>query len=364
MITKLQITNYKCWVNEEMNLSPLTILAGGNAVGKSSIIQSLLLTKKVYENLRIGEIVLDDINGINLGLSKHVISKKNISEKIILKSTMDNDDVIEVNLVVGDEITQPYSLIIDNKDDLINEDNFFTKNFQYLNAERVGPRVSSDISTSSELSVGNRGENTIHTIHKADLLKKKVHENMHLSKLKRFSANCEEWLKKVIPGTQLDISYYEEVNRSSVKYKNELTQSDGYIPTATGFGITYVLPIIVSGLILSSNENGLLIIENPEAHLHPFGQSKIGSFLARLSSCGVQVIVETHSEHVINGARLELAKINETEKMQINFFQIKENSIKNEEISLTKNAELLEWPSGFFDQNKMDLRELLKLRSR
>jgi predicted ATPase len=44
-------------------------------------------------------------------------------------------------------------------------------------------------------------------------------------------------------------------------------------------------------------------VENPEAHLHPAGQSRIGTFLAWLAGRGVQTIVETHSDHVLNGVR-------------------------------------------------------------
>ena len=73
-----------------------------------------------------------------------------------------------------------------------------------------------------------------------------------------------------------------------------------------GFGVTYSLPIILSGLI--AKEKGLLIVENPEAHLHPAGQSRMGVFLAWLAGKGVQVLVETHSDHIINGIRRAIAE--------------------------------------------------------
>lgn len=59
-----------------------------------------------------------------------------------------------------------------------------------------------------------------------------------------------------------------------------------------GFGLSYALPIVVGGLVAA--KDGLLIVENPEAHLHPQGQSNMGQFLAWLAGKGVQVIVETH----------------------------------------------------------------------
>ncbi|HDR4513821.1 DUF3696 domain-containing protein [Bacillus cereus group sp. TH150LC] len=362
MISKLNIQNYKCWVDQEVHFSPLTILAGGNAVGKSSIVQSLLLMKKAYENVYNGEILSSDVNGINLGLPKDIISKEKTSEQIILKNTLDNGNSNEVRLTIGDEIINPLSFLIENKEDLLEKKYDPFNNFQYLNAERIGPRITSDISSNSILDVGNKGEYTNHIINKADLLKHEIHESMRSSRLARFSANCESWLDIIIPGTQLNVSLHEEVNKVTIKFKNTKTSSDAYVPTATGFGLTYVLPIIVSGLLFSTYKDSLLIIENPEAHLHPYGQSKIGQFLAMLASCGVQVIVETHSEHVINGARLQLAKMKQTDKMIVNFFNIVDDRINIEKIEVNTYGELEKWPKGFFDQNKADLRELLRLR--
>lgn len=361
MISKINIQNYKCWVSKEVNFRPLTLLAGGNAVGKSSVIQSLLLSKKAYSNRLDGEILTSDINGMNLGIPKNIISKDRTSEEITLNSFFEDGTNSKVKLSIGDEITNPLSLIIQNKDELLENIEPYS-NFQYLNAERIGPRIASDISSNSILNVGNKGEFTNHIINKADLLKYPIHSSMRASKIARFSANCESWLDIIIPGTELSVSFYEEVNKVTIKYKNSITSSDSYVPTATGFGLTYVLPIIVSGLLLSSHSNSLLIIENPEAHLHPYGQSKVGQFLAMLSTCGVQVVVETHSEHVINGARLQLAKMQQTDKMIVNFFNIVATNIDIDQIEVNSFGELDKWPKGFFDQSKTDLRELLGLR--
>lgn len=362
MISKVNIENYKCLVKKEVNFSPLTILAGGNAVGKSSVLQSLLLTKYAFDNRYDGEILTNDINSINLGLPRDLISKDRTSDEIILGNTFDSGESNEIRLSIGDEITHPLSLIINNNKESSKLKCEPFNNFQYLNAERVGPRITSDISSSSFLNVGNKGEYTNHIIHKADLLRSEVIGSMKASKISRFSAHCEGWLNIIIPGTELEVSVHEELNKATIKYKNASLQSDSYVPTATGFGITYVLPIIVSGLLLSLEKGGLLIVENPEAHLHPSGQSRIGKFLALLSSCGVQVIVETHSEHIINGARLQLAESNKTENMLVNFFYTETDTVGIEEVKINNYGELEKWPIGFFDQEKNDLRELLKLR--
>ena len=61
------------------------------------------------------------------------------------------------------------------------------------------------------------------------------------------------------------------------------------------------MPILVNGLV--AQKGSIFIVENPEAHLHPKAQSNIGLFLGYLAMQGLNVVIETHSEHVINGIR-------------------------------------------------------------
>ncbi|WP_180834594.1 AAA family ATPase, partial [Vibrio parahaemolyticus] len=63
-----------------------------------------------------------------------------------------------------------------------------------------------------------------------------------------------------------------------------------------------VLPIVLA--LLVTKPGGLVIIENPEAHLHPKGQSYLGRLIQRTAEAGVQVIIETHSDHLLNGIRV------------------------------------------------------------
>lgn len=365
MIDKLFVRNFKCLVEQEINLNYLTILAGANAVGKSSVVQSILLLKKSFENIERKEVLISDVFNINLGLPRDIISKDRSSEEIYIRA--ENKKFLnEVTFDIHDEITNPLSLKIVNDEnilvDTVNKSHVFSNGFTYLNAERIGPRITSDMSSDAVLNVGSQGEYTNHVIRKADLLKKEVNEKLKASNIAKFSAQCEGWLNIIIPGTELDIDVYDLVNKATIRYKNLNTSSDFYVPTATGFGITYVLPIVVAGLLSSSSPNSIIVVENPEAHLHPYGQSLIGRFLARVATCGVQVIVETHSEHVITGARLELARENETEKMTVNFFSNEDKKINVDEIGISEFGELYKWPKGFFDQNKIDLKALLELR--
>ncbi len=115
--------------------------------------------------------------------------------------------------------------------------------------------------------------------------------------------------------------------------------SNQYRATNVGFGITYVLPILVA--ILSSRAGALLLIENPEAHLHPKGQAEMGALLARAASCGIQVLIETHSDHVLNGIRVATHDgIIEPQDIQLHYFQWKEREglPYNEVTSMTSRS--------------------------
>lgn len=104
----------------------------------------------------------------------------------------------------------------------------------------------------------------------------------------------------------------------------------------------------------------MLLVENPEAHLHPAGQSKLGRFLARVAGSGVQVVLETHSDHVLNGARLAVAQDRSiaASDMVVHYFD-HDQALP---IQINDRGELSHWPTGFFDQIESDLGRLARAR--
>ncbi|WP_338044553.1 AAA family ATPase [Nostoc edaphicum] len=120
-------------------------------------------------------------------------------------------------------------------------------------------------------------------------------------------------------------------------------------------------------MVLASEPDTLILVENPEAHLHPRGQTKMGELLALAASCGVQVVIETHSDHVLNGIRLAVhsGKL-EPEDVQLHYFQRqeKQGQIFTEVVSprIDRNGRIDRWPDGFFDEWEKNLITLLKPR--
>ncbi len=131
--------------------------------------------------------------------------------------------------------------------------------------------------------------------------------------------------------------------------------TDFHRPVNVGFGLTQVLPIVVAAL--SANRHDILLIENPEVHLHPAGQTLMGQFLAEVASAGVQVIIETHSDHILNGIRRAVrSKSLKSEQAILHFFRPR-NEVQAQVITpqLDETGNIDIWPEGFFDQFDKDM---------
>lgn len=368
MLSKLLIKNFKCFSNHEIAFKSLTILVGGNGVGKSSVIQSLLLSKQSLQKNKNSDNMLGtnfeiELKGpylLNLGFPKNIISSNADSKQIsfTLINELDEQTQFDFNFQedYGEHLLQGHVSKVDNYLRIPLQE------FSYLNAERLGPRLGLPLGTNSEWNIGYKGEYSSHILFRADKSKRRVHQDLKILDSNRFSRQAEAWLQEIVPDLQLDYKIIEEASLASFSFKSNSLDTDFFPAPNTGFGISYTLPIIITGLIQSIEENGTLIVENPEAHLHPYGQSKIGRFLARVSMAGVQVILETHSEHVINGARIEMAKFGKYENMKVNFFSAKDGGINIQELYINENGELSDWPNGFFDQEQSDLKELFQMK--
>lgn len=365
-IEKILLKNFKCHKNFETDLKKLNILTGSNAAGKSSLIQALLLAYKSWEECEKKRIHTNKICDMNLGIPMNIVSEdleerkidielfpNGIKNRVVLGLPDDNDEICF-------DICN-YEEIMEAKE---HGYNLSEMSLFFLGAERKGPRIVSFINDIIPYSVGNMGENTGYVLSEMDKLQKisrgfRLPKDLRISEIDRFSANCEEWLNVVVPGTKIQYSVDVEKNITTVMLQN---QGEFHLPIATGFGITYVLPIIVQALVASMVKNSVLIVENPEAHLHPLSQSRLGKFLALVAVNGVQVILETHSEHIVDGCRIQIAKEKQCENMKILFFEKRDNNSICKNINLQDDGELEEWPKGFFDQKRVDLRELLEIR--
>lgn len=383
MLKRLTIENFKCFTKESISFAPLTVLVGGNGAGKSTIIQSLLLLKyssdyvvnykaskgiSVFQCEELDNLIFDvPLNGhylLQLGRFKEAYTS-NPTESEYISFVAEEEKGRTSNLSFREHTKYVEHLFQGEFFGTHGIPYFpFEGDFHYLNAERLGPRKSLEMSPESNISTGHRGEYTSYLIYQADMESVHIADSLRLDDTSiRFTRQLEAWLSTIIPNLQLDYQSIAELGMISLKYRNKILDTAQISAPNTGFGISYLLPIIASGLYLSSKEDATLIVENPEAHLHPYSQSRLGKFLAYLSIAGIQVIVETHSEHIVNGMRIQMAHLKKSSEFIINYFS-QENGVTVEQITSNEVGELSSWPKGFFDQEQADLKELFMLKKK
>jgi len=371
MFKLLRIENFKCFSGKtSIPLSKLTVCTGMNSVGKSTLIQALLLLKQSHESL--GKFkdsnVLLNTDALKLGSTNQIM----LTDKMFL--SLDED---WIEYTAGDDklsliINKISSLgtLIDMSDDVLNMDDVgldpIDKNeFYYLNAERLGPRNYQKMKSHDILHCGYHGEYTFDVIEKNPFFV--VSENRKYNgdsekKISDLNKQIDYWMSYIVNGVEVNFSSDISTQLSQMKVRQAALDTPFNSPYNFGFGISYVLPIIVTGLIAKTNS--IIIVENPEAHLHPAGQSRIGEFLAQMAANNLQIVIETHSEHVINGIRkFALKNKMSAEDICINYFNIELGKHTVSRLPLNERMDILKWPEGFFDQESIDLRELRELRS-
>lgn len=354
MIKQIEIENFKCFsARTKIPLSNITICAGMNSVGKSTLIQALLLMWQSSENLEKKKVYLNTA-ALNLGNTNQITSG-------YMMLSADGEcfqyGIAEDKLSLEFKLHPPYTK--------------FQRPLCYLNAERLGPRLYQEMVSHDFLHCGHNGEYTFDVIQKhrhTEVSEDRCFIGAPRKSIRNLENQVEYWMSYIVNDVRVRFGDNISTQLTSMEVSQTALGAHFGSPYNFGFGISYVLPIITTGLI--AQEGSMFIVENPEAHLHPAGQSRIGEFLAQISMTDVQVIVETHSEHVLNGIRKYALKNGVSpDNVCINYFSIESDGGKIpkythevKRLLLNTRMDIMSWPEGFFDQESKDLEELRKLR--
>jgi len=374
MLEFAKIKRFKTFMETDFPLSNLNVFSGLNGMGKSSLIQTLLLLRQSYEgntlfnqNNAKNQGLLLQGDYVSLGVGSDVLSMQAEIPNIEFLFKWENIDAFDFQF----EFKQDSNLLPISKNYVsigIENISLFNKNFQYLAAERIAPQNSYAMSAyhiNDLNTIGIHGEYTIHFIVENGLKNIPISELVHIkAKAKTFIANINAWMGEISPGVRINADAIPQSNIATLRYSfvqgNDTTSE--FKPQNVGFGLTYSLPVIVS--LLRAKPGDLLIIENPESHLHPAGQSALGNLCALAANNGVQLLIETHSDHFLNGIRVAVKKsIIPPEKVKIFFLHRQEfssehsSSVLNPKLDI--NGNLDQWPTGFFDEWEKNLEQLL-----
>jgi predicted ATPase len=396
MITKLQLRNYKTHQDTTLNLANLTILTGLNGMGKSSIIQSLLLLRQSFfqnKEFKEGLILNGDLVEIGtgqdavcstaendeFGFSCHFLETEEVKFRFIAKAAQSSDDVLALD--------ESQSLIPTN----LTQQALFNKHFQYISAEHIEPRENHPRSTRIvergwQIShKKGRGEYAVHFLSHFNNSSSTIHQDIikvppgmrHPSQdSDSLSVQVNAWLSEVSPGVSVEVA--EDVNSNNFalrfKFERKTDYTKAYKPQNVGFGISYALPVVLALIATPSLGGGLVLLENPEAHIHPQGQAKLVELMTRATQYNTQIIAETHSDHIINGTLVAIKKYLQNKQnpdaihrdnVAIYFLH---RSLEDDKhcalatrIEINDQARTRKTPAGFFDQANKDLSFLLGL---
>ena len=369
MLEFIRIQRFKTLLDASFPLSRLNLFSGLNGMGKSSLIQALLLLRQSYERgilFQRGLLLKGDY--ISLGTGQDVLSEEAevFSLDFLFKWEGSPPVQFQFDYAPSSDLqpnARPAELTEGNTLSL------FNSHFQYLSADRITARSyyeTSDFHIKELNSLGNHGEYTVHYI--AEFFQKRLaipglrHDHATSDTLLE---NINTWMSEISPGIQIHASIQPQLSSASLNYAfvqgKEVTAD--YKPQNVGFGLTFVLPVVTS--LLRSEPGDLLVIENPEAHLHPAGQAVIGKLCALAAAHGVQLFVESHSDHFLNGIRVAVKQnpLITPDLMRLFFLErdctgrTHATTVRNP--SIDDNGRVDFWPDGFFDEWDRQLEKLL-----
>lgn len=371
MLTRLDLQLFKCFELLRLPLAPLTLLSGANASGKSSALQALVLLHQTMREhewstrlmlngaaIRLGTVadVVDKVHGrhafevgvvdgeqtYNWTFTGERSEMSMAVERVVVGGAMDKKPDVLRYLVPPEMDGSVISLA--NR----------LRSLTYITAERVGPREVYSLEDRQVAPVvGPMGEHSVSMLHwgrDEHVLDELALPDVAPTRLRQVEAR----MRTLFPGCGLIVQQVPQANAVTLGLRNS-DDTDFHRPIHAGFGLTQILPIVVAAL--SAAKGDILLIENPEVHLHPAGQALMGQFLADVARAGVQIIVETHSDHVLNGIRRSVkAEQLPAEDVAIHFFRPRSaDAAQVLSPQLDRSGNVDTWPEGFFDQFDKDM---------
>lgn len=376
MITKVTLENFKCFSElTSIPMSRYTVLYGKNGRGKSSVIQCLLL---LSQSIRLNGGNLDSLkiagDMVSLGTFTDIKNRYATTRKSI-KMKIESDIEPELKLEYSGSEDQPTIGLLDR---------LYVGDVSYMISKEADssqsssggeePKDAQEVISSmpqSDIKIYNvlnqlgyvsadrRGpvnyEERRDSLPAIDVDPKGERLINHLAqKSQEFQQRFEQELSLILSGASVRVFANKETpDRIDLYLDSSTGNSKGFKPTNVGYGYSYVLPIVYK--TLDAPVGGVVVVENPEAHLYPGAQSRLVDFLVKYAKRNhLQIILETHSDHIVNGLRLAVKEsIIEPDESTILFFDRDEDETGTPDIvriRIDKRGGLDSQPRDFMDE--------------
>lgn len=367
MITALNIENFKCFDQLRLPLAPLTLLTGFNAAGKSSAIQPLLL---LAQGARWSLDRAHSLNGplVRLGTVGDILpNASSVSQFRCELETEMGSASWTFNCRAGERQIESVDIAYE-LDDIDGEPPGFDfvfhellRDLTYIGAVRDGLADAyplPDLDRRGVADVGVDGRFAAYWYDRFvddELAVARRHPGESATSWRK---QADAWFSTLFPGAQVNVQFAALFAAESLQFRlSEI--GEWRRPANVGYGLSYAFPILVA-LLAAKEEKQVVVIDSPEAHLHPSAQSQMGRILATFAAAGVQIIVETHSDHLLNGVRLAVREgLLNSKSLATHFFTgASKNGHGVVSPVIDREGRLSDWPRGFFDQAERDLAAL------
>lgn len=411
MLQKITVDGFRCFdTSTSIELGALTLLAGNNSAGKSSIIHALAALMQSEQQQSGNHLALNgewaDLGSfnqlVNYGRSRDQrqfslgLAGTNRDNELDVMWTLGEpeDPTAEVAQIKsmeawldGQELTtapgkRPATYFMSRRTDetqtLLGKAHSFrhpgeiggvdllpctSSEVLYLGASRLAPQRLYQIRrTTLGPLLGRMGEYAAETILKRGRTMVDVLPDAATGEAERpLFAAFNAWWSYIFDRPH---SLRVEVNRGlGFTLAVDTPSAENLELGQVGLGLSQILPILTLGLC--SRPGDIVVVESPEAHLHPAAQHRLCDFFIQLARTGRQVVLETHSDHIVNAARLAAKRgTNEPglapETIAVHFFTQAGAVTSVERLLLDDLGRFNRWPDGFFDQASQALLELLR----
>ena len=374
MLQAIELTNFKCYEALDLPCSALTVLTGYNAAGKSTVLEALLLLaqgfrtaaneKKLPLNgdlVRLGR--EDDVLRHGAAEPYFTLGVRSAEERIRWtfgsRKGQSNSGFVPLRAleyrqgcgeVAG---SQEPERIWPARDEAGSPLAFAVRDAAYISAAREVPPSGFPAPRKASRPTGDVGAASAPHWY-AEYADEDIDPGRrHPQGVSgTASAQVDAWLSELFPGARASA---DRPSPDAIRLSfRQRSTSPWVCPANGGSGLSAVLPMLIT--LLTRERGSIVVVDCPEFHLHPRSQSAVGRLLGQMAGTGLQILVETHSEHVLNGIRLAV-RDGQVPPQDVTLHFVGQGGVAGRVTTLAvdHNGAVSDWPEGFFDQAENDL---------
>ncbi|GEM_PF-1133722 len=365
-LKSLTIRNFKAFPTCTLDLAPLTIFIGENSAGKSSLLQVLLLMKQTLESpsskgvltLNSHYVQFQQIREIIFGLPKEdatfgfEFGFANFKIRFVFKVFSQQHRVILHEFYINEQqlnvtnLTELNEMLVSDSDTkrfCSSEFYNFFETLNYVRPIRPAPQRYYRLSGVEPQWIGTEAEDLADYLEANPTVKKRVRD--WFVKSAKLAKNVK--FKSMPKRGQMEITFIEPHTGLEIDLSR------------LGFGYSQMLPLVVA----TFSEMRTLIFEAPEIHLNSSLHGLLTDLFIDGANSGKQILVETHSEHVIYRIQRRVAE-GKIAPQDVAIYYISRGQAGStaKRLTITPTGEIPDWPEGFFEAEMEDIYERVLAR--